>query len=233
MLIPAAERFSTRRASQMACPALGLEVLQPLQPEPPPEPAFAEAQKWIEVGAATGGRPCRGTSSCCPESRDRRSSLPPLSWPASPGHPPRPSEEDCDSLVLGPWDGGREQGTLRSSCAPRDKRRSPAPSSLLPAELAISARFASAATGSAVRDLALQKRQGLEPPELLREPHFGVSRSLLYIPLAFLFVLLEQSRQCLCGEGHTHRASWLCSGTLSGARLAQSTAWGEPARPSC
>ncbi|XP_032771860.1 LIM and calponin homology domains-containing protein 1 isoform X1 [Rattus rattus] len=32
----------------MACPALGLEVLQPLQPEPPPEPAFAEAQKWIE-----------------------------------------------------------------------------------------------------------------------------------------------------------------------------------------
>lgn len=109
VLIPAAERFSTRRASQMACPALGLEVLQPLQPEPPPEPAFAEAQKWIEVGAATGGRPCRGTPSCCPESRDRRSSLPPLSWPASPGHPPRPSE-DCDSLVLGPWDGGREQG---------------------------------------------------------------------------------------------------------------------------
>lgn len=48
VLIPAAERFSTRRASQMACPALGLEVLQPLQPEPPPEPAFAEAQKWIE-----------------------------------------------------------------------------------------------------------------------------------------------------------------------------------------
>ncbi|XP_076794719.1 LIM and calponin homology domains-containing protein 1 isoform X9 [Arvicanthis niloticus] len=32
----------------MAFPALGLEVLQPLQPEPPPEPAFAEAQKWIE-----------------------------------------------------------------------------------------------------------------------------------------------------------------------------------------
>lgn len=35
----------------MACPALGLEALQPLQPEPPPEPAFSEAQKWIEVGA--------------------------------------------------------------------------------------------------------------------------------------------------------------------------------------
>lgn len=133
----------------------------------------------------------------------------------------------------GPGMVGVNRGTLRSSCAPRDKRRSPAPSSLLPAELAISARFASAATGSAVRDLALQKRQGLEPPELLREPHFGVSRSLLYIPLAFLFVLLEQSRQCLSTEGHTHRASWLCSGTLSGARLAQSTAWGEPARPSC
>uniref|UniRef100_A0A8C0MVW8 LIM and calponin homology domains 1 n=1 Tax=Canis lupus familiaris TaxID=9615 RepID=A0A8C0MVW8_CANLF len=32
----------------MACPALGLEALQPLQPEPPPEPAFCEAQKWIE-----------------------------------------------------------------------------------------------------------------------------------------------------------------------------------------
>uniref|UniRef100_A0A2R9AB40 LIM and calponin homology domains 1 n=1 Tax=Pan paniscus TaxID=9597 RepID=A0A2R9AB40_PANPA len=31
-----------------ACPALGLEALQPLQPEPPPEPAFSEAQKWIE-----------------------------------------------------------------------------------------------------------------------------------------------------------------------------------------
>ncbi|XP_048220789.1 LIM and calponin homology domains-containing protein 1 isoform X5 [Perognathus longimembris pacificus] len=32
----------------MACPALDLEALQPLQPEPPPEPAFLEAQKWIE-----------------------------------------------------------------------------------------------------------------------------------------------------------------------------------------
>ncbi|XP_032708593.1 LIM and calponin homology domains-containing protein 1 isoform X7 [Lontra canadensis] len=32
----------------MACPALGLEALHPLQPEPPPEPAFSEAQKWIE-----------------------------------------------------------------------------------------------------------------------------------------------------------------------------------------
>ncbi|XP_060044120.1 LIM and calponin homology domains-containing protein 1 isoform X14 [Erinaceus europaeus] len=32
----------------MASPALGLEALQPLQPEPPPEPAFSEAQKWIE-----------------------------------------------------------------------------------------------------------------------------------------------------------------------------------------
>ncbi|XP_053433452.1 LIM and calponin homology domains-containing protein 1 isoform X2 [Nycticebus coucang] len=32
----------------MACPALGLEALQPLQPEPPPDPAFSEAQKWIE-----------------------------------------------------------------------------------------------------------------------------------------------------------------------------------------
>lgn len=93
MLIPAAERSSTRRASQMAFPALGLEVLQPLQPEPPPEPAFAEAQKWIEVGAATGGRPCRGAPSCCPESCDLRSSLPPLSWSASPGHPPRPLED--------------------------------------------------------------------------------------------------------------------------------------------
>nr|XP_044986371.1 LIM and calponin homology domains-containing protein 1 isoform X4 [Jaculus jaculus] len=36
----------------MACPVLGLEALQPLQPEPPPEPAFSEAQKWIEQ--ATG-----------------------------------------------------------------------------------------------------------------------------------------------------------------------------------
>ncbi|KAJ8795311.1 hypothetical protein J1605_018326 [Eschrichtius robustus] len=33
----------------MACAALGLEALQPLQPEPPPEPAFSEAQKWIEL----------------------------------------------------------------------------------------------------------------------------------------------------------------------------------------
>ncbi|XP_023405611.1 LIM and calponin homology domains-containing protein 1 isoform X4 [Loxodonta africana] len=32
----------------MACPALGLEALQPLLPEPPPDPAFSEAQKWIE-----------------------------------------------------------------------------------------------------------------------------------------------------------------------------------------
>lgn len=97
----------------------------------------------------------------------------------------------------GPGMVGVNRGTLRSSCAPRGKRRYPAPSSLLPAELAISARFGSAATGSAVRALALQRRQGLEPPEPLREPHFGVSRSLLHIPLAFLFALPEQSRQCL------------------------------------
>lgn len=51
VLIPAAQYTSGRGASQMACPALGLEALQPLQPEPPPEPAFSEAQKWIEVGA--------------------------------------------------------------------------------------------------------------------------------------------------------------------------------------
>lgn len=131
VLIPATRRSSARRASQMACPALGLEALQPLQPEPPPEPAFAEAQKWIEVGAAAGGRPCRDDRSCCPGLSDRRSSLPPLSWPPSPGHPLW-LPADCDPLVLEPRDGGREQGTLRSSCAPRGRRRSPAPSSLLP-----------------------------------------------------------------------------------------------------
>lgn len=201
MLIPAAERFSTRRASQMACPALGLEVLQPLQPEPPPEPAFAEAQKWIEVGAATGGRPCRGTPSCC-----RRAETAGPAFPHFRGQLPQVTLRGLRKTAIpwcwGPGMVGVNRGTLRSSCAPRGKRRSPAPSSLLPAELAISTRFASAATGSAVRDLALQRRQGLEPPEPLREPHFGVSRSLLYIPLAFLFALLEQSRQCL------HRGSY-------------------------
>lgn len=106
---------------------------------------------------------------------------PPLSWPAFPGHPPRPAA-DCDPLALEPRGGGREQGTLRSSSVPRGRRRSPAPSSLLLAELAISARFASAAMGSAVRAEALQTRQGLGLPEPLREPHFRVSRSLLHIP---------------------------------------------------
>ncbi|XP_013373507.1 PREDICTED: LIM and calponin homology domains-containing protein 1 isoform X2 [Chinchilla lanigera] len=45
----------------MACPALGLEALQPLQPEPPPEPAFCEAQKWIEqvTGRSFGDRDFR------------------------------------------------------------------------------------------------------------------------------------------------------------------------------
>lgn len=97
------------------------------------------------------------------------------------------------------WDPGMvgvNRGTLRSSCASRGKRRSPAPSSLLPAELAISARFASAATGSAVRAVALQRRRGLKLPDPLREPHFGVSRSLLHIPLPSLFALPEQSWQC-------------------------------------
>lgn len=75
MLIPAAERSSTRRASQMACPALGLEVLQPLQPEPPPEPAFAEAQKWIEVGAATGGAALQGRPKLLP--REQRPQVQP------------------------------------------------------------------------------------------------------------------------------------------------------------
>lgn len=87
MLIPAAESSSARRASQMACPALGLEALQPLQPEPPPEPAFAEAQKWIEVGAAAGaaGRPCRGAPSCRPELSVGGSSLPPTFRASFPG----------------------------------------------------------------------------------------------------------------------------------------------------
>lgn len=77
----------------MACPALGLEALQPLQPEPPPEPAFSEAQKWIEVGA--GG--WRAALHWRPEPRtrarsDRRSSLafpqpPGFLLPAAPGHP--------------------------------------------------------------------------------------------------------------------------------------------------
>lgn len=53
VFIPAAQHASGHGASQMACPALGLEALQPLQPEPPPEPAFSEAQKWIEVGACS------------------------------------------------------------------------------------------------------------------------------------------------------------------------------------
>ncbi|CAK7291973.1 LIM and calponin homology domains-containing protein 1 [Vulpes lagopus] len=45
----------------MACPALGLEALQPLQPEPLPEPAFCEAQKWIEqvTGRSFGDRDFR------------------------------------------------------------------------------------------------------------------------------------------------------------------------------
>ncbi|XP_045387684.1 LIM and calponin homology domains-containing protein 1 isoform X8 [Lemur catta] len=45
----------------MACPALDLDALQPLQPEPPPEPAFSEAQKWIEqvTGRSFGNKDFR------------------------------------------------------------------------------------------------------------------------------------------------------------------------------
>ncbi|XP_045387681.1 LIM and calponin homology domains-containing protein 1 isoform X5 [Lemur catta] len=43
----------------MACPALDLDALQPLQPEPPPEPAFSEAQKWIEDNIILFLRGCK------------------------------------------------------------------------------------------------------------------------------------------------------------------------------
>lgn len=101
-------------------------------------------------------------------------------------------------------------------------------------ELAISARFADAAVESEVRAGALLRRRELEPPGPPREPRFGVSRSLLHIPSLGLHprpseAELAVSPQRLIPTG----ASWLCPGTGSGARLAQSTAWGEPARPSC
>lgn len=120
---------------------------------------------------------------------------------------------------------GVNRGTLRSSSAARGRRRSPAPSSLL----AISARFASAAMGRAVRAEALQTRQGLELPEPLREPHFRVSRSLLHIPPLGLPPRPSGAEfGSVSTEAHTHRrASWLCSGTGSGARLAQSIASGD------
>lgn len=226
MLIPAAKRFSARRASQMACPALGLEALQPLQPEPPPEPAFTEAQKWIEVGADGDGRPCSGAPSYCPARSARGASSP----PPFRGQFPQVTHRGLQrTAVPGRWSPGvvgvNGGGVaLRSSSAPRGRRRSPAPSSLL----AISARFASAAMGSAVQAEALQTRQGLELPEPLREPHFRVSRSLLHIsPLGLPPRPSGAEFGSVSTEAHTHqRASWLCSGTGSGARLAQSIAWG-------
>lgn len=179
MLIPAAKRSSARWASQMACPALGLEALQPLQPEPPPEPAFAEAQKWIEVGAGGDGRPCRGAPSCCPEGCDRGSS-PPFPFVASFLR----SSTVASSELQFPWRwspgvvGVNGGGALRFSSAPRGRRRSPVPSSLLLAELAI---LQSRLGLQALPWEALQTRQGLQLPESLQEPHFRVSRSLLHI----------------------------------------------------
>lgn len=53
---------------------------------------------------------------------------PPLSWPASPGHPLRPPA-DCGPLALEPRGGGRERGggdgTLRSSSAPQGQEAVP------------------------------------------------------------------------------------------------------------
>lgn len=94
-------------------------------------------------------------------------------------------------------------------------------------ELAISARFASAAMESAVRAEALQRGQGLKASRALQESRVGVSCSLLHIsspdlPPSPSGADLIVSPKRLIPTG----ASWLCSGTGSGARLAQSTAWG-------
>lgn len=117
VLIPAARRSSGRGASQMACPVLGLEALQPLQPEPPPEPAFSEAQKWIEVGTPrpAGGRPGRGSPE--PPTRthqDDRSGLaspnPRFLLPAAPDQPAGPGAS-CDPRTL--WREGEARGWAR------------------------------------------------------------------------------------------------------------------------
>lgn len=106
--------------------------------------------------------------------------------------------------ALGWWactGGGVGWGTLQSSCAPRGKRRSPAPSSLLPQELEISDRFASAATRSAVRAVALQKAPGARASRALEGAAFrGVP--LLHIPLPSLFDLPEHSWQCKHGGSY-------------------------------
>lgn len=218
VLIPAAKRSSARRASQMACPALGLEALQPLQPEPPPEPAFTEAQKWIEVGADGDGRPYRGAPSYSP-------------GPAPPNFHGQLSQVTHRGLqrtavpwrwsprVVGVNGGGGHCGlAVRPGAGGGPLRLHPGSQSRL--------GFASAAMGSAVRAEALQTRQGLELPEPLWEPHFRVSSSLLHIsPLGLPPRPSGAEFGSVSTEAHTHRrASWLCSGTGSGARLAQSIA---------
>lgn len=151
------------------------------------------------------------------------SSSPPLSWPAFPGHPPRPPA-DCSPLALEPRGGGREPGgghcglAVRPGAGGGPLRLHPRSQSRL--------GFASAAMGSAVRAEALQTRQGLELPEPLWEPHFRVSSSLLHIsPLGLPPRPSGAEFGSVSTEAHTHRrASWLCPGTGSGARLAQSIA---------
>lgn len=185
-----------------------------------PSPRHKSGSRWVPT--ATGGL------AGAPRATARRAAI---AGPAPPfrGQLPQVTHRGLQRTAV-PWRWspgvvGVNRGTLRSSSAATGRKRSPAPSS----QLAISARFASAAMGSAVRAQALQTRLGLELPEPLREPHFRVSRSLLHISPLGLPPRPSGAEFCsVSTEAHTHRrASWLCSGTGSGARLAQSIAWGD------
>lgn len=223
VLIPAAQRSSGRGASQMACPALGLEALQPLQPEPPPEPAFSEAQKWIEVGALGGGwaawQGLREPPIPAPPHAEDRSSLasPPRSLSSARclGRPPGP-RASCDSpgtsAPASRGAGGRARGTLRSGCACGGQAAVPCgsiPPAGQPPAAQISAPAASRRCGGSTRRAeAPQRRRERESPESLRMPHFGGPSASCLPPVGpppclSGAALAASPRKC------THRSLWL------------------------
>lgn len=222
----------------MACPTLGLEALQPLQPEPPPEPAFSEAQKWIEVGAggcwaALQGRPEPVTRALTA----RRSGLAsPTFFCQLPGVTGAGLSRAAPAWRIGstvPGEGGCGWGTPQSGRARGGGKPSPAPPSS-PARQSQLAPLPGAAERSAVRAKALQRRRKREPAESLGAPRFGVSRSLSHIPPPGLPpcpsgapLAVSPSRRIPAG------ASGRVPGSRSGVGLAQRAGPGKPARPTC
>ena len=239
VLIPAAQRLSGRGSSQMACAALGLEALQPLQPEPPPEPAFSEAQKWIEVGARGWRGALQGQPGATDPHTHDRSSLasPHFLLPAAPA-PVRASSElrPPDALALASRVRvGAKGGHCGLAVRVGGRKRSPEPPSLLPASRAnlSSCRFQALPKEAQCEQKRRKASLCASPQSPCRRSMSGVLLPVLPPPVGSPSPPFRSGVVRVSTEAHTHRSLWLYSWHRVRCEAGTAQRAGEPARPTC